>query len=194
MVDICSESSPVHIPNRILIDFYGEVFRLYPNLTSIQESLDEDKKRFSCVFTLSGEISPAQEEEMQRGLLDIIQTKVVPILPPGYMTIMNDICIKIPETPDELIVKKFCQELQKTYPDITQIRTTLIGNDVVFDIAGYIAPRVKHAIRQAIIADFPLWEEYQPRDPVFYTGECIPSNAQDVSQGILSRITSLFER
>lgn len=200
LIFIMSEapSSPsIDISNRILMDFYGEVFRLYPNIRSIQESLDEEKKRFSCIFTLSEAISVTQEEEMQSSLLDTMQKRVVPTLPPGYTSITQDVIVKIPKIPEDVVLKKFCQELQEKYPDIVEMRYTFIGDNIRFDIVWSISPRLKQIIRQNIIAEFPLWNEYQPRDPVFYQNEN-KENMRETSVPTTSRfwtqIRSILER
>ena len=96
-------SSPsIDISDRILMDFYGDVFRLYPNILTIQESLDEDKQAFYCTFTFREPVTDHEITKIRHGLLGIITQKISPVLPNGYKSQLEDVVLKMPEKPEDV--------------------------------------------------------------------------------------------
>lgn len=144
-------------------------------------------------MSLPDTLSLSEQETMQRTLLDLIQTNILPVLPAGYHSTFKDVILNIPKKPDNVVLQDLCNTLQKEFPDIVEIETSIIGDTVDFSISGFISPHTKHAIRQFLIAEFPLWDQYQPRDPVFYHRDTLHPTPQSTQKSFGSRLFELLK-
>jgi hypothetical protein len=145
-------SSAVNISHKIIMEFYAAVFRLYPNITRIQEVINEDTESLSCTCTVVDRLSDSEQESMEGALLDLMQKMILPTLPKGYQSTLQDIILKMPEKTDDAILKDLCDTLQKEFPDICETEYSIIGDEVAFSIAGRISPQSKQIIRHFLIA------------------------------------------
>lgn len=83
------DSAPVRetpVPNYVLMVFYSYLRRLYPDIRSIQEKFDEDKKFFTCDIVFEGkELSTEEAYKRRKTILAYVTQNVLPQCPPHYV-------------------------------------------------------------------------------------------------------------
>ncbi len=105
MSEILSEQD-IRIPHNPMMQFYNavkDIESLYPKLRLIQDRIDGEKKIFSCTITITEPLLPAQEEEIQRAVSDLIQAIILPVLPEGFQSTTQDVTFIVQEnSPSEV--------------------------------------------------------------------------------------------